>query len=84
MAFPSPGDLPNSGIGPASPVLLAGGFFTTEPPEKSLLLYRMAYMFLYQYENTGIDSNYKQLVAESHVTFQDFIIMSSWVRKIHF
>jgi len=26
----SPGDLPNSGIEPASPAL-AGGFFTTEP-----------------------------------------------------
>ena len=68
MAFPPPGDLPDPGIGPGSPVL-AGGFFTTEPPGKSLLLYRMGYMFLYQQENTGIDSNYKQLVAESHVTF---------------
>ena len=35
-AIPFPGDLPNSGIEPmslASPAL-AGGFFTTEPPEK--------------------------------------------------
>ena len=31
--FPSPGDLPNSGIEPGSPAL-AGGFFTTEPPGK--------------------------------------------------
>ena len=31
VAFPSPGDLPNPGIGPASSAL-AGGFFTTEPP----------------------------------------------------
>ena len=31
--FPSPVDLPNPGIKPASPAL-AGGFFTTEPPEK--------------------------------------------------
>ena len=29
----SPGDLPDPGIEPASPAL-AGGFFTTEPPEK--------------------------------------------------
>ena len=28
--FPSPGDIPDQGIEPASPVL-AGGFFTTEP-----------------------------------------------------
>ena len=33
LPFPSPGDLPDPGIEPMSPVL-AGGFFTTEPPEK--------------------------------------------------
>ena len=36
LPFPFPGDLPHSGIKPmslASPAL-AGGFFTTEPPEK--------------------------------------------------
>ena len=33
VPFPSPGDLPNPGIEPASPAL-AGGFFTTELPEK--------------------------------------------------
>ena len=33
MPFPSPGDLPNSGIELASPAL-AGGFFTTEPSGK--------------------------------------------------
>ena len=31
LPFPSPGDLPNPGIKPASPAL-AGGFFTTGPP----------------------------------------------------
>jgi len=33
LPFPSPGDLPNPGIEPASPVphALAGGVFTTEP-----------------------------------------------------
>ena len=31
--FLSPGDLPDPGTKPASPVL-AGGFFTTEPPGK--------------------------------------------------
>ena len=33
LPFPTPGDLPNPGIEPASPVspALAGGFFTTEP-----------------------------------------------------
>ena len=33
LPFPPPGDLPNSEIEPESP-LLAGGFFTTEPPGK--------------------------------------------------
>ena len=33
LLFPSPGDVPNSGIEPSSPAL-AGGFFTTEPPGK--------------------------------------------------
>ena len=31
LPFPPPGDLPDPGIEPESPVL-AGGFFTTEPP----------------------------------------------------
>ena len=31
LPFPSPGDLPNPGIKPASPAL-TGRFFTTEPP----------------------------------------------------
>ena len=31
LPFPTPGDLPDPEIEPASPAL-AGGFFTTEPP----------------------------------------------------
>ena len=36
LPFPAPGDLPDQGIIPLSPVApaLAGGFFTTEPPGK--------------------------------------------------
>ena len=34
LLFPSPGDLPRSGMEPASPALI-GGFFTPEPPGKS-------------------------------------------------
>ena len=34
LPFPSPGDLPNPGIEPASPALVEG-FFTTEPPDIS-------------------------------------------------
>jgi len=38
LQFPTPGDLSNPGIEPTSPLSLglAGGFFTTEPPEKPL------------------------------------------------
>ena len=35
LPFPSPGHLPDPGIRPTCPAL-AGGFFTTEPPGKSL------------------------------------------------
>ena len=36
LPFPTPGDLPDPGLEPASPVppALAGGFFTLEPPGK--------------------------------------------------
>ena len=33
LPFPTPGDLPNPGIEPGSPIL-AGEFFTTKPPGK--------------------------------------------------
>jgi len=35
LSFPSPGNLPDPGIEPKSPVL-AGGFLTPEPPRKPL------------------------------------------------
>ena len=38
MPFLPPGDLPDSGIEPASPEL-AGGFFTTGPPGKPLFIW---------------------------------------------
>ena len=40
MPYPLPGDLPDPGIEPASPVspALASEFFTTEPPGKSIKL----------------------------------------------
>ena len=38
LPFPSPGDLPDPGVEPASPVApaLAGRFLTTEPPGKPI------------------------------------------------
>ena len=38
LPFPSPGDLPDSGIEPTFPAL-ASGFFTAEPPRKPSLTY---------------------------------------------
>ena len=35
LPFPTPGDLPDPGIEPTSP-MLAGAFFTTEPPRKPI------------------------------------------------
>ena len=42
MTFLAPGDRPDPGIEPASPAW-AGGFFTTEPPEKFILPYTRVY-----------------------------------------
>ena len=39
LPFPSSGGLPGSGIEPMSPAL-AGGFFTTKPPGKSIQTHR--------------------------------------------
>ena len=49
LPFPSPGDLPNPEIKLAFPAL-AGGFFTTEPPEKhwTALIYFLEAQFLKQ------------------------------------
>ena len=43
LIFPTPGDLPNPGIEPMSLAssALAGGLFTTEPPEKPCLNLKM-------------------------------------------
>ena len=37
LPFPSPGDLSHPGIKPAPPAL-AGGFFTTKPPGKPVMI----------------------------------------------
>ena len=43
LPFPSPGDLPDPGIEPSSPAspALEGRFFTTEPPGKPILQYKI-------------------------------------------
>ena len=43
LPFPFPGDLPDPGMEPASPVspALAGGFFTIEPPGNAFITPRL-------------------------------------------
>ena len=50
LPFPSPGDLPNPGIKPSSPIL-AGGFFTTEPPGKPIIFLNVCNRPAYGSEN---------------------------------
>ena len=51
LQFPSPGDLPDSGIKPVS-LTLAGGFFTTEPPGKPMSGYTyVSYMYACVHRN---------------------------------
>ena len=58
LPFPPSGDLPNPGIEPASPLspVLAGRFFTTEPPGKSLKVGK-----LYTLDVTGSRRDFLQL-----------------------
>ena len=52
LPFPSPGDLPDPGIEPASPAL-TGRFFTTEPPWKSIVDLRNLQIFFLQDVSPG-------------------------------
>ena len=45
LPYPSPGDLSDSGIKPASPAL-ASRFFTAEPPGKYLIIFYKTTLFL--------------------------------------
>ena len=47
LPFPSPGDLPDRGIKPMSPVL-AGGFFTSKPSGKAWTLSTLFNYLIYQ------------------------------------
>ena len=53
LPLPSPGDLPNLGIEPASPAL-AGRFFTAEPPWRLLWVF----LFLWIFTQNSVASQY--------------------------
>ena len=63
VPFPPPGDLPKPGIKPTSPVApaLAGGFFTTEPPD-SLIKYVMLII-------SALLSPFKMLICIAYFVF---------------
>ena len=69
LPFPSPGDLPDPGIEPASlaSLALAGGFFATEPPGKS---HEDAYghitIFLYQKQSKCKEIRLKRVWESNH------------------
>ena len=42
IPFSSPGDLPDPGIEPISPALVADSLFTTEPPQKPMCTWVVA------------------------------------------
>ena len=49
LPFPSAGDVPHPGLEPGSPTspALAGGFFTAEPPGKSIFIMTCVFFFLF-------------------------------------
>ena len=62
LPFPSPGDLPDPGIEPKSPTL-AGGFFSTETPEKA-----KESQVLFKYELVGNDKTDKTIFSKYYLT----------------
>ena len=58
LPFPPPGDASNQGIEPMSPVApeLAGGFFNTEPPGKSLKIVLIFFFFQFLYRSPEIQA----------------------------
>ena len=69
LPFPSPGDLPNPGIKPLSPVspALTGRFFTTEPPGKPAF-------FVYSWLNMK-KKNYckRDVISNTYCFKKDFV-----------
>ena len=63
LPFPSPGDLPDTGVEPTTPAL-AGEFFTSEPPGKP----KSKYMWVLISYEPGI-SLYSQHDMTNHHTF---------------
>jgi len=81
LSFPSPGDLPNPRIKPRSleSSALAGGFFTTAPPEKpnvAQILTRLVSRFLNPQQLRRRERCYRQAGRQPQVT-TGIIIMNT-------
>ena len=68
LSFPSPGDLPDPGIKPES-LVLAGGFFTAEPPGKPI-----------PYCN-GFIILLKQIIHKKHKKLNIFKLTGQYLKK---
>ena len=76
MPFPTPEDLPDPGIEPAtlmSPAL-AGGFFTAEPPGKHSVAYKavlssLTYVHLEFHKTRGKMSKKRNILAKTFCRF---------------
>ena len=93
LPFPSPGDLPNSGIKPLSPASLelAGRFFTTEPPGKPILFKQFALIFisnlvyssLFHAVFTILSLNINIILATEERNWKFFFILKALQLMVH-
>ena len=65
LPFPSPGDLPDSGIEPGSPALEADAL-TSEPPGKPIMPYQIIKIYLWRYltHHSFIYNNVKYMLIQ--------------------
>ena len=76
LPFPSPWDLPDPGIEPISPIL-AGGFFTAEPPGKSKVEFKNIQLICVEKEEKANGHGLSDFVVG--VNFIDLKIYSIWL-----
>ena len=82
LPCPPPGDLPDLGIEPTSPVspALAGGFFTNEPQGKPVQLSKASFFFSYL-ENDIITCKFKMKMHRCELWKKCLYIKTFYVTK---
>ena len=76
LPFPSPGDLPDSGIEPKSPAL-ADGVYTTEPPRKYVYIY--IYTHTHTHTHTHRNMNLKGERIKIQIELTVYFFMPLWI-----